>query len=207
MYMSLLESVSQRIKVWEHLKWGTVGLQTYLWDCWCNGQDGRGEIRLCRYVGLDLGCTEHCDPHKSLNKLLFICAVLHCSVVLHGCGIHKDKWAFCTAHLWWTTGDLKHAATTGTPYGPYLTFVIFISGWVSNLVGLRWLGNNANDILKPNSLIWTHNSMSYNNFMWHEMIHKHTMYRANVNPTVFVYSVGNWWDILTIICITQFQFV
>jgi len=29
-------------------------------------------IRLCQYVGLDSGCTEHCDPHKSLNKLLFI---------------------------------------------------------------------------------------------------------------------------------------
>jgi len=42
-------------------------------------------IRLCQYVGLDSGCTEHCDPHKSLNKLLFIyvCAVLHCSIVSH----------------------------------------------------------------------------------------------------------------------------
>lgn len=65
MYNSLLESVSQRIKVWEHLEWGTLGLQTHLWDCWSTGQDDRGVIRLRGDSGLDLGCTGHGDPQKA----------------------------------------------------------------------------------------------------------------------------------------------
>ncbi len=149
-----------------------LGLQTHLWDCWSNGQDGRGVIRLRGDSGLDLGCTGHCDPQKSLNKLLFICTVLHCSIVLCGCGIYKDKWAFCTAHLWWTTGDLKHAATTGTPYGPYLTLLHW---WVSNLVSMRCLGNNTNDIcFNINSL-----RNKQQQFHGHEMICKPTKCKSH----------------------------
>lgn len=92
MYRSLLESVSHRIKVWEHRKWRAVGLQTHLWDCWCNGHDGRGIIRLCRYVGLDSGCTEHCDPHKSLYKLLFIYVPWYTALLSHtAVGYTKTK--------------------------------------------------------------------------------------------------------------------